>query len=328
MAKLYGFLFLALVALGSGFAQTDAAGADYKLALPSHPGQLQWHADGFKILESSAKPSGREIGIRGVDASGRLHFLGFLFLVPEQAPLTSKKCRDGAIEPEEKGSPGLKILATSAITQADGQPIELVRYTSQGRDAKTSYMVRGFVATGEICGDLEFYSDAPIAAEDAGMRQVFASYRLDPHYVPGFGDSFLYAQILYDHQMYKGAAPLFEQALSQLADSKRPDINTMRRVLTDQAGMAYGISGNIAKSRALFEAAIAKDPDYPLYYYNLACADAEEKKLADAQAHLQQAFARKANVLPGETMPDPATDDSFLPYRDNKEFWKFIEGLR
>jgi tetratricopeptide (TPR) repeat protein len=88
------------------------------------------------------------------------------------------------------------------------------------------------------------------------------------------------------------------------------------------------MSGDIAKARALFEAAIARDPDYPLYYYNLACADAEEKKLADAQVHLQQAFARKANVIPGEVMPDPSKDDSFLPYRDDKEFWKFIEGLR
>ncbi len=101
-----------------------------------------------------------------------------------------------------------------------------------------------------------------------------------------------------------------------------------QRVATDQAGMAYGLAGNIPKARAIFEAAVAKDPQYPMYYYNLACADAEEKKLADARDHLQQAFARKANVIRGETMPDPTKDDSFLPYRDNKEFWTFVESLR
>jgi tetratricopeptide (TPR) repeat protein len=328
MAKLYGFLLLVSVALGSGFAQTPAEGGDFRLALPSHPGQLQWHADGFKIVESSTKPNGQEIGIRGVDAPGRVHFLGFLFLVPEQRPLTSTKCRDEAIEPEKKGDSSLRILANSEMTQADGQQIELVRYTSKGRDGKSSYMMRGFVAADDICGDLEFYSDAPIAAEDASMKKVFASYRFNPHYVPGFGDSFLYAQILYEHRMYKAAAPLFEKALTQLTDSGRADAKTMRRVVTDQAGMAYGISGDVTKARAIFEAAIVTDPVYPLYYYNLACADAEEKKLADAQAHLLQAFARKANVIPGEPMPDPATDDSFLAYRENKEFWKFIEGLR
>jgi Tfp pilus assembly protein PilF len=110
-----------------------------------------------------------------------------------------------------------------------------------------------------------------------------------------------------------------------LRDGK--DQETMRRVTTDQAGMAYGISGDIRRARAIFEAAIVKDPNYPLYYYNLACADAEEGKLADARSHLQQAFARKANVSQSETMPDPTKDDSFLPYQGNKDFWAFIESL-
>jgi tetratricopeptide (TPR) repeat protein len=326
MAKLYGFFFL--ICLASSSPAQTAAAVDFKLALPSHQGQLQWRADGFKIVEHSAKPNGREIGIRGQDESGRVSFLGFLFLVPEQAPLSSMKCRDGAIEPEKKNNSSLRVVANFEITQADKQQVALVSYTSQGRGGKTSYMMRGFVATGDLCGDLEFYSDDPIFAEDGDIRKVFASYRLKTDYVPGFSDSFLYAQILYQHEMYGAAAPVFEQALTQLEGAGRPDTKTMRRVTTDQAGMAYGMSGDIAKSRSLFEAAIAGDPDYPLYYYNLACADAEEKKLADAQVHLRQAFARKANVIAGEAMPDPTKDDSFLPYRDNKEFWKFIEGLR
>ena len=101
----------------------------------------------------------------------------------------------------------------------------------------------------------------------------------------------------------------------------------MRRVTTDEAGMAYGMSGDIPKARAIFQAALAKDPDYPLYYYNLACADAEEKKLADARVHLQQAFDHKANVIPGETMPDPTKDGSFLPYQHDNDFWNFVKSL-
>jgi hypothetical protein len=102
----------------------------------------------------------------------------------------------------------------------------------------------------------------------------------------------------------------------------------MRRVITDQAGMSYGISGDNVKSRAIFNAAIAKDPDYPLFYYNLACVDAQENKLVDARTHLQEAFARKANMIAGETMPDPNKDDSFMPYRNNADFWKFVLSLR
>jgi len=64
-----------------------------------------------------------------------------------------------------------------------------------------------------------------------------------------------------------------------------------------------------------------------MYYYNLACADAAEKNLAGARKHLQEAFDRKANVIRGESLPDPTADDSFLPYRNDKEFWTFVEGL-
>lgn len=314
------FLFLSVTARA-------ASDADFKLALPNHAGQLSWSAEGYKSVESSAKPNGNEIGIRGTNASG-VTFLGFLFLVSEHAPLTSAKCRDGAIDPEKKDNPSLKIQSTSEITSPGKLPVSLVSYTAQGRGGKPFYVARAFVATADICGDLEFYSDSPITAEDADLKKVFASYTLDDKYAPKFRDALLYGQILYDAQMYEGAAPVFETALGLLKQSDEPDKPTMKRVLTDQAGMAYGMSGNIPKARSIFEKAIAEDPSYPLYYYNLACADAEEKKLPEAQKHLRQAFDRKANAIQGEKMPDPTTDDSFLPYRDNKEFWSFVESLR
>ncbi len=201
-------------------------------------------------------------------------------------------------------------------------------YVGQGQNGKLIYSTRGFVALGDICGDLEIYGNDVSAVSDPNLKKMWDSYGFDPNYSPQFNDVSLYAVILYRNHMYQAAAPIFEQALTKLKDDKSKDQLTWQRVTTDQAGMAYGMAGNIAKSRALFEAAVAKDPDYPLYYYNLACADAEEKKLADARTHLQQAFARKANVIQGETMPDPTKDDSFLPYRNDKEFWTFVENLR
>jgi hypothetical protein len=325
MRRLPALVIALGLAASSGHAQSTVADGSFKLALASHPGQLKWHADGFKIVESSAKPNGNEIGLRGRNASG-ITFLGFLFLFSEIAPLDSAKCRDGVMNPEKKSNSSLRILESSEMAQPDGQRIALVKYTTRDRNSKTTHMMRGFVATGDLCGDLEFYSDSPL--DDAELKKIFGSYHLDPLYVPQFGDSLLYGQVLYEHRLYKAAAPIFEQALGQLKDDNSADSLTMRRVATDQAGMAYGISGDLPKARKIFEAAIAKDPDYPLYYYNLACADAEEKKLDDAKMHLRDAFVRKANVIHGETVPDPSKDDSFLPYRDHKDFWNFIESLR
>jgi hypothetical protein len=214
----------ALVLIATGFlaccahAETPADGS-FSLALPDHKGQLTWRADGFKIIQSSAKPAGREIGIRGKDQSGHLIFLGFLFLFPEQAPLTSAKCRDGVIEPAKKATPTLKILALSEKTSPVGLPISLATYSALGRDGKTVYSVRGFVATGDICGDLEVYGDSPITADDAVVRKIFASYRFDPNYSPQFDSVFLYAQILYQARMYKAAAPMFEASLAKLREN-------------------------------------------------------------------------------------------------------------
>jgi len=321
---------LSLVAITCFSTAVYAAGHDekFKLALVDHPGQLSWSADGFTIIQSSAKPGGNEIGIRGQDQSGGQTFLGFVFLFPEKAPLTSPKCLDGVIGPEKKGAPSLKITETEEISQPGNLPVSLVSYTARGEGGKTLYTVRGFVASGDICGDLEIYSYAPLSLQDSNLKKIFSSFRLDEKYVPKFADQLLYAQILYKQQMYGSAAPVFEKALLNLNEDPGQNQKTMQRVLTDQAGMSYGMSGNIRKARTIFEKAIATDPDYPLYYYNLACADAEEKNLAGAKKHLQEAFDRKTNVIAGETMPDPTQDDSFLHYRNNKDFWTFVQGLR
>jgi tetratricopeptide (TPR) repeat protein len=321
--KILSFAFAAMVA--PALAQTNG---DFHLALPEHNGQLNFSAPGYEIVQYSARPNGDELGLRGSDAAGEIHFLVFLFDLSQKAPLTGAKCRDGEMGPEQKANHSLKILASSEITNPGALPVSLVDYSVKSDSGKQGYMARGFIAEGDLCGDLEFYSDRPIHASDDGLRSAFASLKLDLNYAPEFKDTFLYAQILFDDHLYAGAGPIYELALQRLAPAPGIDVKTMTRVLTDQAGMSYGISGNIAKARAIFDNAIATDPDYPMYYYNLACADAEVNKLADARAHLQEAFDRKANMIPGEKMPDPTQDDSFTPYRTNKEFWTFVKSLR
>jgi hypothetical protein len=327
MRKAAACVLWLFIATGTSRAQTPAKDGSFALALPTHQGQLKWTAEGFKVVQSSAKSNGNEVGVRANDESNQLTLMGFLFLFPEQAPMTSAKCRDGVMEPAKKSNPTMQIAASTEMQRPDGPPLELVAYVGQGRDGKLVYSMRGFIAMGDMCGDLEVYGDDVNVVRDPNLKKMWESYRLDARYVPQFNDVFLYAQILYQNHTYSAAAPVFEHALTLLKNDKDKDEQMWRRLATDQAGISYGMANNIPKARTIFEAAIAKDPDYPMNYYNLACADAEEKNLADARTHLQQAFARKANMIQGETIPDPTKDDSFLPYRSNKEFWTFVEGL-
>jgi tetratricopeptide (TPR) repeat protein len=126
--------------------------------------------------------------------------------------------------------------------------------------------------------------------------------------------------------MFKAAAPIYEQSLSLLPQNEASQ--TWRRIATDQAVMAYGMSGDIAKSRSLLATAIKLDPKYPLNYYNLACADAEEGNASAAKLHLQQAFDQKAYVIKGESLPDPTQDDSILKLKSDESFWLFVESLQ
>lgn len=318
-------LLLLLLTSFIGFAQTPKG--DFKIALPQHKGQLRWVATGFHPTEWSAKANSAEIGVRAENSSEHRTLLAFLFVVSGQSPLTSVKCRDGALDPVKKNNPTFKVLKSWEITGQDGLPTEIVSYSIRRKDGRPVYSERGFVATGDVCGDIEFYADAPLPAEDPSLTEIFSSYRLDQAYAPQFHDVFAYSEILYNHHEYAAAAPLFEVALERLQARPEGDVKTMTRVLTDQAGMSYGIAGDTAKSRTIFEKAVAADPDYPLYYYNLACADASEKNLTAARDHLQKAFARRSNLIPGESMPDPTKDDLFLPFEHDQEFWAFLKNL-
>ena len=208
-------------------AMAHASDGDFKLALVDHPGQLSWSAEGFKIIELSAKPNGREVGIRGQDPSGRLTFLGFLFLFPEQAPMTSAKCRDGILGPEKASNPTLKILESSEIAHSGSLPVSLVSYTEKAGN-KTIYKVRGFIASGDICGDLEFYSETPIHFEDPDLKKIIASYQLQEKYIPQFTDILFYAAGPLSKTYVRWRPRLILKNHWPEMDST-PDVNTTKR---------------------------------------------------------------------------------------------------
>ncbi len=126
-------------------------------------------------------------------------FLAFLFVAPETAPMTGAKYRDTALTQDKKMNATLKIVRTSEIPCPGGLPVALVTYTTGNRDGSTTYRVRGYVATDDICGDLEFYGSKPINDDDTDLKKTFLSYQMDANYTPQFSDVALYAQVLFQH---------------------------------------------------------------------------------------------------------------------------------
>jgi hypothetical protein len=127
-------------------------------------------------------------------------------------------------------------------------------------------------------------------------------------------------------QDYRGAIAPYESALDMEKKTSRLSTD-LWRVLVDNLAMAYGISGDLDSSERTYDYGLGKDPSYPGFYYGMACVWAERNNMNNAMDNLQKAFALKANVIPGESIPDPRHDDSFQRFMSNSRFRKFVDSL-
>jgi hypothetical protein len=111
-------------------------------------------------------------------------------------------------------------------------------------------------------------------------------------------------------------------------EKQNPQLSqTLWRVLLDNLAISYGITGDLKNSKDVIAYGISKDPTYPLFYYNMACVFAESKDLDNTMINLKKAFQYKQNMIPGETMPNPRTDDSFRGFMHTKQFLDLLDSL-
>jgi tetratricopeptide (TPR) repeat protein len=141
----------------------------------------------------------------------------------------------------------------------------------------------------------------------------------------------IYAQVylgqaLFRQEKYAEAVVPYEKARALETNGSKLS-SDQHRILVDQLAMAYGISGDLKKSRALLEKAVRDNPEYPLNYYNLACVNAEEGNKGEVLTNLSHAFQHEDNLLKGEKMPDPRTDSSFQKYVRDEDFIKLMAKL-
>ena len=123
---------------------------------------------------------------------------------------------------------------------------------------------------------------------------------------------------------YKRAIPPYRKALDR-EKANRTLGQSLWRVLVDNLGMSYGISGDLEKAKDTFEYGLSKDPKYPMFHYNMACTYGEMNDPDKAIVYLKQAFEYKDNMIKGEKMPDPWGDSSFQRFMSNE---KFVAALR
>jgi tetratricopeptide (TPR) repeat protein len=154
------------------------------------------------------------------------------------------------------------------------------------------------------------YSHADRALFDA----VINSVKIEPK---SAYDYFAAGSYMYRDKKYANAVKYYSSALD-LEARKRTLENDVWYALVDNLGISLVLSGDAAKAKEVFLFGIKKNPDYALFYYNLACTFGEESDTANAVKYLKQ--AKSVAKKTGLKLPDAKTDTSFDKIRGTKEF--------
>ena len=152
------------------------------------------------------------------------------------------------------------------------------------------------------------------------VAQAPADPPRDSRYYMGVGSRYFL------NEQYKEAIAPYQKALDLEKQNPKLDKN-LWRALVENLGMAYGITGDLKNAESTFRYGLDKDPNYPMFHYNMACTYAERNDLDNTLKYLKAAFANKANMIQGETMPDPRADDSFKRFLDNPRFKELVDSV-
>ena len=290
-----------------------------RLSLPNKNWGVVLDLPGFTLKDVETKPDGRRYMIA---ENENTKVIVSLFLEQTDPGEHVRSCRE-SLEHKSKAPP-LKIRDVQFSRSGDADVMQYMVPEFQGKQVNQKSIFACQLYDNTYI-DLHISkvsytdADAPLFAGVLSSMHIDSAQKSSTELMGA-------ASRLYLQHDYKGAITAYSQALE--LEKANPKLQkSLWYVLIDNLGMSYGITGDLQKAKETFDYGVSKDPTYPLFYYNLACTFAEMGDAANAGTYLKKAFEYKSNTLPGETMPDPRTDDSLKKIMKNKDFRELVEAL-
>jgi tetratricopeptide (TPR) repeat protein len=325
---LFCLLFLGIAAAE---AQDAPATATSDIWLPGKAWALELDGTGFTTRDNEIQPDG---GRYFLAENAKTHMVVSVFLEAAKAPMQPEDCKH-SLEEKANSNAALasaKLKGTDYHTSGDLQILEFTLPQFDGVP-KNQKNIFGCLIKDDVFVDIHisklFFKAADQPLFDALLQSIRFVPRDAADTVVPAGNSMLLFQLgsryFLAHQ-YREAIGPYRQAFE--IEKSTPTLGkNLWRVLLDNLSIAYGITGDVAHARETLNYGVSKDPDYPLFYYNLACVTAEKGALSDTEKYLRFAFERRNNIIPGETFPDARVDDSFQKLLLQKEFRQFLNSL-
>jgi hypothetical protein len=305
-----------------------------QMAFPDKKGTLEFDA-GAVTPEIRVRPDGKEVQLRALGRSDGLNISAFLQRVT--FPASAEKCRDEWWPDTKKAPVPHDDLHETEVKDGIAR-VEFIITEFKGVKVHQKDM-HAYLGGGDLCAEIHLSKVSFTPKDQKLFDEVLASAKLlpdalpstshDPDSVPAHDGTFYFqeASTLYMQQKYPEAADLYLKALEQ-EHVHRTLSRDLTRVLIDNLGMSYGMSGKLLQAKATFEYGLTQDPEYPMFFYNLACYYGEVNKMDDALAQLRLAYKYKANSISGEGIPDPLNDDSFRSFVGDESFVKAVHEMQ
>lgn len=305
-----------------GFLAPEAMGDKITLSLPDVSWALEADAPGFVVEQREMAPTGEAVRIFAKDKKTDVLVSIFLEKVPDRIK-TPQECR--AYYLEKGGRAPLKYEDVKML--AHGEMAIIERTIKQMGPVTNQRNVNAFLVRDAYGVDIHL-SKADYKPEDQALFSSFLqSVRFSDSYTPDTRTLYEFGSVFLSRKDSDKASRCFQQALDREQEHPSLDNATWKKLVLF-LGVAYGQAGNIQKAEQVLEYGLSKEPEYPLFLYNMACVQAERGDLEQAMGSLKQAYRLKDRLLPGEAIPNPRTDSSFQKYLNDKTFQETIEAIR
>lgn len=314
-------LFFAL-SLAIGAVAQQSRVNRVRLSIPGVKGILEIDV-GTATPKTRVRPDGREVQLQAFGRADGLEITAFLQKVTFRA--SPEKC----LAEWWPGTKNATPLQRDHLEESTRNGIARVEYiVPEFQKAKVQQKnIHAYLGGGDLCAELHL-SKAEFNVEDQELfERVLETVKLFPDETEtstqseSLNSAYYFAEgsKFYLQQDYSHAAGSYQKALD-LEKKNRALAQDLFRVLVDNLGMSYGISGNLPQAKQTFEYGIGQDPKYPMFYYNLACTYGEMDRMNESLEQLQLAYKFKENMITGEKLPDPLRDDSFRKFIHNEQF--------
>jgi hypothetical protein len=312
-------------------SQDVAIPAKFSVWLPPLPWALELDAAGFTMWANEIQKDGRRYFLA---ENPKTHMVVSVFLEAPKGPVQSDECKH-SLEEKVKRNSSFSDSPLKGVNYRQSGDMQILEFNLSEVDGVPTNQknVFGCITKDDAFVDIHiskiFFKEADRPAFDT----LLSSFRAVPKEVSNtpapIGNSmqlFQEGSRYYVAGQFREAIPAYQKAFD--IEKSMPLLEkTYWRVLIDNLGMAYGITGDLASAKSTLTYGVSKDPDYPLFYYNLACVTAEKGDVHDTEKFLKLAFDRRNNVIQGETFPDARADDSFQKLMLQDEFRRFANSL-